>query len=272
MRQVLYCSKGDRLVYLDQKATPEFWDARWVAEGTPPPPSSRREIIDVTGKYLPRGARVLEGGCGRADKVKALHDAGFDAVGVDFAADTVQRAKATYPDIDVRAGDVRSLEFPDGHFDGYWSFGVIEHFWTGYDAILAEAARVLRPNGLLFLTAPWFSPYRKWKADRKGYPAIDSLSPTEPESFYQFALTRREVSAQLQKHGFGLEHWRGRASAISMLDDMTALRRQIDWLLGSRGSIAKRILRRLITQGMNAYCGHSFLAVSRRRDVAPTGS
>ena len=33
MRRVVYWRQADRLVYLDEKATPEFWDRRWQAEG-----------------------------------------------------------------------------------------------------------------------------------------------------------------------------------------------------------------------------------------------
>ena len=53
MRQVVF-TRDDRLVYLDEKATPEFWDARWRAEGRPHLPPGQ-EIVRVTAKYLPAG-------------------------------------------------------------------------------------------------------------------------------------------------------------------------------------------------------------------------
>ena len=262
MREIVYWPKQDRLIYLDEKATPQFWDEHWQDIGAPPPVNPKDEVITVTRKYIGPSSRVLEGGCGRADKVKAMVHGGFDAVGVDYAEVTVDQARRTYPDIDVRKGDVRALDFPDNSFDGYWSIGVIEHFWDGYDAILSEAARVLRPNGYLFLSAPWFSPYRKSKARSGAYEVVDPAS--EPASFYQFALGRREVSAQLAKHGFRLRSWHGWVSEISMQADMIAYERQVEWLLGSRGSIFKRVLRRVITRGLDWYCGHSFLAVAQR--------
>lgn len=262
MRDIIYWQEADKLIYLDEKPTPEFWDARWEKEGKPPPVNPKDDVIVVTRKYLAPSARVLEGGCGRANKVQALADAGFTAVGIDFAEDTVEQARRIYKDIDVRKGDVRSLEFPDDYFDGYWSIGVIEHFWDGYGEILSEAARVLRPGGFLFLTAPWFSPYRKRRARDGSYTTANFTS--EPDSFYQFALSREEVCAELARHGFQLKSWHGWVSEISMREDMTRFRRQIDWLLGSRGSIFKRVLRRLIARSLDGYCGHSFLAVVRR--------
>jgi len=262
MRRVVYWQRADRLVYLDEKATPEFWDRRWEAEGKPPAVSPQDDVVTITAKYLQPGSRILEGGCGRANKVKAMADAGFKPIGIDFAEDSVKRARLDYPGLDIRQGDVRSLDFPDCFFDGYWSIGVIEHFWTGYDSILAEAARVLKPKGFLFLTAPWLSPYRKYKTRIGGYTSLDFSD--EPDSFYQFALGREEVCAQLARHGFELLRWCGLASEISMKEDMTAFKPQVDWLLGSRGSIVKRVFRRAIASAVNPYCGHSFLAIAKR--------
>lgn len=262
MRRVVHSPRLNRLVYLHEKATPEFWEALWEAEGMAPPPTSRDPVVAVTRRHLPRGARLLEGGCGRGNKVKALSDAGYEAIGVDFAARTVAQARITYPDVDVRQGDVRALAFPDQFFDGYWSIGVIEHFWGGYDAILAEAARVLKPGGFLFLTAPWLSPFRQHRARVRGYESQDF--DTEPELFYQFALGRSEVGGALNRHGFRLLRWRGLGSEVSMQEDMPRLQAPVGWLLGSRGSIFKRVLRRLVARAADPYCGHSFLAVAQR--------
>jgi SAM-dependent methyltransferase len=262
VRRVVYSPTANRLIYFDEKATPEFWETRWRAAGEPPPPGPRDEVVTVTTKYLSIGSRILEGGCGRANKVKALADAGFEAIGVDFAEDAVGRAQLYYPQLDIRQGDVRSLKFPDAYFDGYWSIGVIEHFWDGYDAILAEAHRVLRADGILFLTAPWLSPFRKYKARVGGY--VRSDFNHEPEGFYQYALGRQEVSAQLARHGFNLMQWSGLAAEISLKQDMTCCRSFVGWLFGSRGSIGKRILRQGILVGLSPLFGHSFMAIARR--------
>jgi SAM-dependent methyltransferase len=192
-----------------------------------------------------------------------MADAGFHAVGVDFAEATVRQAAFDYQDLDIRKGDVRSLDFPAGSFDGYWSIGVIEHFWEGYDPILAEAARVLRPGGYLFLSAPWFSPYRAHKAKSHGYHSTNFVD--EPDSFYQFALGRDEVSSHLADHGFDVLRWHGRASEICLKEDVQSFRREIEWLFRPRGSLVKRALNRIVTITLNPFCGHSFLAISKRK-------
>ena len=71
MRRVVDTPVADRLVYLDEKATPEFWDARWRAEGKAGGSGRDRQLVRATAKYLPAGSRVLEGGCGRANGLPA---------------------------------------------------------------------------------------------------------------------------------------------------------------------------------------------------------
>jgi SAM-dependent methyltransferase len=262
VRSVVYWSSADRLIYLAEKATPQFWDRYWKEAGMPPQRNQHDDVVTVSCRHLAAGARVLEGGCGRGDKVKALVDAGFRGSGVDFAEQSVKQARLDFPELDIRLADVRALDFPDRTFDGYWSVGVIEHFWNGYDGILAEAARVLKPGGILFLTAPWLSPWRRRKLRAGGYARMDFSS--EPAAFFQFALSREEVCAALRRHGFAIIRWRGLAADVALKEETRALKRPIDWLLDSRGSVAKRILRRGILRVLDAYCGHSFLAVARR--------
>jgi hypothetical protein len=50
-----------------------------------------------------------------------------------------------------------------------------------------------------------------------------------------------------------------------MKEDMNSFRREIEWLFGSRGSIVKRALRLAIVRALDPYCGHSFLAIARRK-------
>jgi len=263
-RFIKYWPDRNRLVYFHANATPEYWDSVWQEQGAPTPIEKNHDVLRLTKKYLPIGARVLEAGCGRGDKVDAMAQAGFNAIGIDFAPNTVRVARQYFPTRDIRIGDVRNLEFEDASFDGLWSLGVIEHFWNGYESILAESNRVLRPGGYLFLTTPWFSPYRRRKALAGGFPLLNEMSKEAPEDFYQFALAKDEIKAALARHGFVLKSWAGRAPEISMLENMDRGKSFFQWLLTSRGGLPKRIIRKLIVRAAQDFCGHSFMSVSRR--------
>lgn len=54
----------------------------------------------------------------------------------------------------IRSEDLTALTFADAAFDVVLSFEVLEHV-PNYRAALAECARVLRPGGVLLLTAPF---------------------------------------------------------------------------------------------------------------------
>lgn len=195
--QRFYDANNNRLVYLGVASDDSFWDERWsqyqLLSHIKPEKLTigQKMVTDYTAKYLPAGSTVLEGGCGIGDKVFALKQKGFSPVGIDYAEATVERINDIASDLDVRLGDVRALPFEDNCFDGYWSLGVIEHFYHGYDAILNEMRRVVKPGGYLFVTVPSLSKLRAFKAKLGLFSGFD-LSH-EPEDFYQFVLDPKSV-------------------------------------------------------------------------------
>lgn len=55
------CS-SEELICVDSGADPAFWDGLWANRAVPDPRRSAAEFTRVTRRYLPRGARILEGG------------------------------------------------------------------------------------------------------------------------------------------------------------------------------------------------------------------
>ncbi|HEX5138918.1 MAG TPA: class I SAM-dependent methyltransferase [Planctomycetota bacterium] len=148
-------------------------------------------------RHLPKDAPVLEAGCGRAQYVMALSRLGYDVFGVEYAEDTVRAVREVEPSLQVTAGDLRTLPFPDGFFGGYISLGVIEHYWGGPGAILAEARRVLRKDGVMLLSVPHFSPGLRRLVEGR-----EVGEAREREDFYQFYFTRGAIEETLRTHGF----------------------------------------------------------------------
>jgi SAM-dependent methyltransferase len=200
-----YDKTNHQLVYVNQKADPQFWDEQWSTNNFVKAIKGpkNRFTVRFTTKYLKRGARLLEGGCGRGDKVYALHRQGYDVYGVDYASKTVQQINEYTPELKVSLGDVRNLQFDNDFFDGYWSFGVIEHFYDGYFPILKEMHRVLKNGGYLFLTTPSMSLLRSIKAKLGCYPKFQETDDIK-QNFYQFALNSKSVTYNFERIGFQL--------------------------------------------------------------------
>jgi len=103
-------------------------------------------------KWVPRGARVLDWGCGNGHFSFFLTQAGHRVAGFDFE-DFPLRARLGN-EYQWRQGDVsqpRTLPFEDAAFDAVSSVGVLEHVReTGgtESASLAEIVRVLGPGGV----------------------------------------------------------------------------------------------------------------------------
>ncbi len=111
-------------------------------------------------KYMPRGATVLEVGCGSGRILTSIvREKGCRCVGVDVtdgAFDSLSYfSRQQGVTADAVKGDGFSLPFRDGCFDVVYSEGVIEHFPIERSAkMVREHVRVCRPGGLVIVSVP----------------------------------------------------------------------------------------------------------------------
>lgn len=214
--------RNRRLVYIGKKATSDFWDHHWdVKNFRESVVRGKNDILllKTISTYLPdKKGKILEGGCGIGQKLYCMFIHGYKAIGVDYAKKTIKRVKEAFPEFDVRLGDVRNLPFSDNTFVGYWSVGVIEHFWEGYDIILKEMRRVLIPGGYLFLSFPYMSPLRRWKAKIGLYSEFNYKGKGD---FFQFVLNEKAVMANFKKIGFKLMEKKPRSTIKGFIDEVS---------------------------------------------------
>lgn len=198
---------GNRLVYVNKDATSTYWDEHWDKTGIEKAYAKKPNMFDIvvryTKKYVPSHGKVVDGGCGLGQNVYRLDQLGYESYGVDYAKKTVDIVNSKFPTLKIVFGDVMKMPFPDDFFDGYWSRGVIEHFYNGYFPILDEMKRVVCKGGYLFITFPHMSQLRKMKA-RKGYYPTWSGDKKLVKDFYQFALDEKKVVSDLKERGFKL--------------------------------------------------------------------
>lgn len=106
---------------------------------------------------IPAGARVLDVGCGTGNAALAAARRRAVVTGIDIATALIARAERRasaegLPDIDFQVGDAAALPFADDSFDYVVStFGAV--FLPDQAAAARELARVLRPGGVVALTA-----------------------------------------------------------------------------------------------------------------------
>jgi ubiquinone/menaquinone biosynthesis C-methylase UbiE len=110
------------------------------------------ELLDVHGRD------VLDVGCGEGWLSRRLASAGARVVGLDPLASALERARgheSSDPWPRYVEGAAEALDFPDSSFDVVIFFNSLHHVPAGsMDAALAEAARVLRTAGVLYVQEP----------------------------------------------------------------------------------------------------------------------
>jgi SAM-dependent methyltransferase len=258
--------RNNRLVYVGKAANDTYWDQHWKSESSKLKEQIKvkndRFIIGCTKKYLPPGTKIFEGGCGLGGKVSALHYHGYDAYGVDYAKETVKKVNQYAPELKIKVGDVRNLSFPDNFFDGYWSLGVIEHFYDGYEKIVSEMFRVLKPQGYLFLAVPVMSPLRKAKVRLKKYIEYKESEETR-NNFYQFAFDPKGVVNGLKSRGFKLVDVKPRDGIKGLKDEVLILKPLLQHLYDSR-SPASNLTKRMLDIMLRRFANHVCLFVMQK--------
>jgi SAM-dependent methyltransferase len=259
---------NSRLIFAGQSATAEFWARRWQE-------TNLKQVIerdsrypffaDLTNHFLPAGpqVKVLDGGCGQGSVVLSLQRAGYDAYGVDYAADTVTAVTQLYPQLNLLVADANHLPFSNASFAGYWSLGVIEHYWDGYQSLVKEMYRVLQHGGWLFLTFPYVSPLRSLKARLNLYPQWGESK--SPDNFYQFALNYSSVIKDITAAGFVLRYHQTHDGLKGLKEEIPGARAVHTW--ASKNSTPIRQGIEMVAQAVTPWCGHIRVCVFQKKDI-----
>jgi ubiquinone/menaquinone biosynthesis C-methylase UbiE len=249
--------------YEEIAAIESQWTRIWEKSGGPQghaervPRKAEFKIMWPYVRQLPKGSRLLDGGCGLGDWVLWLTRAGYPTVGLDVSRLTVGKLQQMFPDMEFAVGDIRETGFPSASFDAYYSWGTFEHFEEGFDRVVGEAFRVLKPGGLLFTSMPFFN-IRHALRDILLEPW--RLQPqTVRNRFYQWRLTRSELAKILAKHGFAVDD-------VQVIGKRQGVQRWLQQLTGiSATSIFARGFAILAAPFVSkALIGHMILAVARK--------
>jgi SAM-dependent methyltransferase len=159
-----------------------------------------RAVLDALDPQA--GEQILEIGCGSGAYTRELVERGAEVTATEVAPGPLAQARRNVGPVareaNLRIEDAQRLSLPDAQFDKVLLSEVIEHIPEPGRAI-AEAARVLRPGGLLVVSTPSrLSPMNlayglKRRVRRYGF--NEHLHELTPGSF------RRLVDAHLDVEG-----------------------------------------------------------------------
>ena len=270
------------LAYYSVAARREFWTEHWGGHSADALLRIAREsplTALITGA-LPAGGVVLEAGCGLGQYVRLLRERGWRAAGVDWSLEALRAGRAADPATPLVVGDLQQLGVRSDALDAYVSLGVVEHDPGGPDAILGEARRVLRHGGVLVVSVPYVNGVRRaalWWIRRRNRRIHDAGG-----EFYQFAFSRGEAAAFVERNGFRVVRATPYDPARVLRKGLSAVRRLIqpgaaspvrDRLpAGARPDTGhglhgpRRAVRRLLYTGpaLHAF-GHMILLVAVKR-------
>ncbi len=207
--------------------TPDFWEENWEVghfEETLRfcPVDPLRPLFE---KYSREGSLMLEGGCGLGHYLAYYAAHGRRVVGLDFAQKALKNLSKRQNHLDLCAGDVSRLPFADETFDLYYSGGVVEHFEGGAEKSLQEARRVLKKDGFLLMSVPYYSPLRRilspikkaqWRKISK--PEIDEKEALAGKKFFQYAYRTGEFEKMLAEANLRVVEKQGYAVVWGLYD------------------------------------------------------
>lgn len=123
--------------------------------------NSRRGQVEFTTnlkyieKYIPLGAKILDVGAGTGKYSLYLDKLGYDVEAVELVKQNLNVIKKKNPTLKSHLGNALDLSFlKENTYDAILLFGPIYHLKKRSEQLKAieEAKRLLKPNGLLFIS------------------------------------------------------------------------------------------------------------------------
>jgi ubiquinone/menaquinone biosynthesis C-methylase UbiE len=207
------------------------------------------------------GQHLLEVASGPGHLSGRAAERGAEVEALDFASTMVDRARASYPEVDFREGDAENIDCADNMFDGVvCAFGLL-HLGDP-DRAIHEAFRVLRPGGR-YTCSVWCTPEEGGEFFGFLMGAIqqhgDLSVPLPPSpSFYRFADPIEAQSAMTDAGFIDYQRsiipivWRGNEprDAVDVIYKSTVRTKA---LIDAQTDAAREAIHAAIVSGIEAY-------------------
>ena len=183
--------------HLKNDSRAEHWDKIWSNSSPTWGGYYHRWLQRVYGFVIPKGARVLELGCGFGDLLASLEpDYG---VGIDFSSAAISKARINHPCLHFEVMDAESLELGTEQFDYIIISDTINDLWD-VQTTLNGITPHCHPSTRLVMN--FYS--HLWRLPIHLMQRLRLATPTLPQNW----ITVEDVRNFLTLESFGLlNHW-----------------------------------------------------------------
>jgi len=160
---------------------------------------------DVAGKT------IIDLGCGGGLLAVPLIELGADVIGVDISEKSLQAARTQAKGKgQFIAADIRKVPLPDNIADAIVIADVLDHI-PDYSRVIAEAARLLKPQGLLYVNII----NRTWQSYIAALLLGEGLGFVPKGTHdYRLFIKPQELLTATENSGFSAVHWMGEIPAV----------------------------------------------------------
>lgn len=161
----------------------------------------RSHFRDVVVRSRFKSGRWLDAGCAKGFLLKIVSEHGWQPYGFDASLYAVEEARKVCPSAKVFVGDAQGrLPFPDGFFEVITACELVEHLPEPHK-FFEEAFRLLRRDGLLFVTTPNALSVFGWRLAKDFCRAIYFSTPFLDETHVSY-FTSKSIEGLLRRCGF----------------------------------------------------------------------
>ena len=110
------------------------------------------QLLQELVERLPKGAKVLDAGCGAGVPVTRYLSQFFDVTGIDFSEEQIRLGRQLVPEAHFLCSDITRLTLMDNSFDAICSYYAIIHIpREEHRALILSFHRMLKPSALVLL-------------------------------------------------------------------------------------------------------------------------
>lgn len=152
------CGLGKTDPFLDEKDFKKIYSTTYREEDSTRFFSPLEKVIRLlrvqrcrsVERFAKKG-RILDVGCGRGDFLLLMKERGWEPTGLELDERIESHGKKI--GVDLRAGSLETVRFPDSYFEAVTFWHVFEHL-RDPEWALGECRRILKPGGLLVVSVP----------------------------------------------------------------------------------------------------------------------